>query len=70
MFREMPYGKEKVMHYRNPTGAAPIITERLKARTWFGFAEVETEVPEPLWRKIEDMPPFFHNRQDHDEAVP
>jgi len=48
MLREMPCGKEKVLHYRNPAGAATVLTNRVKEGTWFGFAEVEIEIPKPL----------------------
>ena len=43
--------------------------ERLKAGTWFGFAEVDIEIPKRLWRKFEEMPPFFYTKQVPDEAV-
>ena len=52
------------------TGAAPMLTERLKAGTWFGFAEVDIEIPELLWLKFEEMPPFFFTKQIPDETVP
>ena len=52
----MPCGKERVMHFRNPAGVGTMSTERLKAGTWFGFAEVDIEIPQPLWIKFEEMP--------------
>lgn len=58
MRREMPYGKERVMHYRNSAGAAPMLIERLKTRIYFESAEVDIEIPEPLWLEFKEMPPF------------
>ena len=55
----MPCGKEKVVRYKNPRDEAPKFISRLKAVTWFGFAEVDIE-----------MPPFFFTKQIPDEAVP
>ena len=44
MIREMPCGKEKVVHYEKPREAATKLISRLKAGSWFGFAEVDIEV--------------------------
>ena len=30
MLRDMPCGKEEISHFKNPAGAAPMLTERLK----------------------------------------
>ena len=38
--RDMPCGKEKVVHYQNPQETAPIFTDWLKAGTWLRFWEV------------------------------
>ena len=50
--------------------AAPVRTHRLKNGTWFGFAEVDIEIPEPLRPKFEEMCPFFYNKKVPVEAVP
>jgi len=42
----------------------------LKAGAWFGFVEVDIEIPQNLWMKVEEMPPFFFTKQIPDEAVP
>ena len=47
-----------------------MFTERLKAGTWFGFAEVDIEIPQLLWMKFEEMPPFFFKKQIPAEVVP
>jgi len=70
MLKDMPCGKEKVVHYDEPAKAAPSFTERLKTGSWFGFAEVDIETPKTLWVKFEEMPPFFFTKQIRDEAVP
>ena len=43
MMREMACGKEKVVRYKNPRDEAAKFISRLKAETWFGFAEVDIE---------------------------
>ena len=70
MLREMPCGKEEVMHYENPRRAAVELVNALKAGTWFGFAEVDIKIPQNLWMKFKEMPPFFFTKQIPDEAVP
>ena len=68
--QEMPCGKEKVLRYETPRDEAARFVGRLKAGTWFGFAEVDIEIPQKLWMEFEEMPPFFFTRQIHDEEVP
>lgn len=51
MLRDMPCGKEKVVHYDEPAQTAPSLTQHLKAGTWFGFAGVDIEIP----KKAEDV---------------
>ena len=70
MLREMPCGKEKVVHYPDEGAAARQLTQRLKDGTWFGFAEDDIEISEPLQSKFEEMSPFFHNKEVPVEAVP
>ena len=72
MLREMPCGKERVVHYSDEyqAEAAPVLTHRLKNGTWFGFAEVDIEIPEPLRPKFEEMCPFFYSKKVPVEAVP
>ena len=68
MLRDMPCGKGRVVHYNYQT-AAPILTQRLKEGKWFGFAEVDIEIPKTLWPKFE-ICPFFYNKEVPIEAVP
>jgi len=70
MLEEMPCGKEKVVHYTGgrTVGAAPHLTQRLRNGTWFGFAEVDIEIPESLRPKFE-MCPFFYTKKVPVEAV-
>jgi len=69
MQRDMPCGKGRVVHYNNEA-AAPILTQRLKEEKWFGFAEVDIEIPKHLYPKFEEMCPFFYNKEVPVEAVP
>ena len=69
MLRDMPCGNGRVVHYNNEA-AAPILTQRLKEEKWFGFAEVDIEIPEHLHPKFEEMCPFFYNKEVPVEAVP
>ena len=59
MAKEMPCGKEFVEHYEDPVLAAHTIIGRMYSTRWFGFAEVDIEVPRYLWEKFEEFPPIF-----------
>ena len=48
----------------------PRAEAKLQEGKWFGFAEVDLKVPEPLRPKFEEMCPFFINKQMPAEAVP
>ena len=61
----MPGGKGEVKNYTGQEGL-----ERVKDNKWFGFAEVDIEIPQKLWMKFEEMPPFFFTRQIPEQAVP
>ena len=67
MLREIPCGKEKLVHFR---GEVSDFLQSLKNGTWFGFAEVDIEIPEPLQPKFEEMWPFFYHKKVPVEAVP
>ena len=71
MFREMPCRKERVVHYddKYQAEAVRILTCRLKEGNWFGFAEVDIEIPARL-RPKEEMCPFFYNKTVPVQAVP
>ena len=69
MLRDMPCGKGRSVHY-NKEAAAPILSQRLKEEKWFGFAEVDIEIPKHLYPKFEEMCPFFYNKEVPVEAVP
>jgi len=72
MLREMPRGKEKVVHYSDDrqAEAAEVLIRRLKAGEWFGLAEVRIEIPKRLWPMFEEMCPFFYIKRVPGEAVP
>ena len=72
MLREMPCGKERVVHYEDEyqINSAPVLTHRLKEKRWFGFAEVDIEIPNHLHQKFEEMCSFFHNKMVPAKAVP
>jgi len=70
MLRDMPCGRENVVHYDHLEEAAGVFAPRMKAGAWFGFAEVDIEIPKCLWMKFEETPPFFHTKQVPVEAVP
>ena len=84
MLNFMPCGKEKVEHY-TAHAADPLteqleawqieqetadFTRRLKQKSWFGYAEVDIEIPEHLHQKFEEMCPFFHKKAVPAKAVP
>ena len=70
MLKEMPCGKENVVHYNDNIKANPILTNRLKQGKWFGFPEVDIEIPQHLRPKFEEMCPFFYNKNVPAEDVP
>ncbi|KAK3727765.1 hypothetical protein QZH41_016414 [Actinostola sp. cb2023] len=63
MALDMPCGKEEVFHYEFPAVEAKGFTESLLSGSWFGFAEVDIEVPPHLWGKFEEIedPPVRAN---------
>ena len=66
----MPCGKETVRTFTDPIKAAGVLDKKLKCGEWFGFAEVDIEVPKALWPKFEEMPPLFYNKEVPEEAIP
>ena len=50
MAKEMPCGKETVVHYEDPVQAAQDLIPRMYSKRWFGFAEVDIEVSRDLWQ--------------------
>ena len=70
MAKEMPCGKEIVVHYEDPAQAAKELIPRLYSKRWFGFAEVDVEVPRDLWEKFEEFPPIFVNQSVGSEGIP
>ena len=70
MSKKMPCGKERVIHFASPQQAVSDFTKRLVFGQWFGFAEVDIEVPRNLWHLFEEMPPLFYNKEVPEAAVP
>ena len=70
MAKEMPCGKEFVVHYKDPVRAVPMLIENLYTERWFGFAEVDIEVPQELWEEFEEFPPIFINQSVGEEGIP
>ena len=70
MLRDMPCGKERVVHHDDDLVMPMVLTQNLKQGSWFGYAEVDIEIPERLHPKFEEMCPFFHNKAVPATAVP
>ena len=70
MMKEMPCGPGYVKSYDNPEAYARVFPQFLWMEEWFGFAEVDIEVPEELWPEFEEFPSLFINRGVPDSAVP
>ena len=70
MMKEMPCGAGVVTTHPNPKAAASLLPQLLYTKEWFGFAEVDIEVPRELWPEFEEFPPLFINRGVPDSAVP
>ena len=67
MAKEMPCGKEFVEHYKDPAQAAKKLIGRICSKRWFGFAEVDIDVPQVLWERF---PPIFLNQSVGEEGIP
>ena len=67
---EMPCGKEFVEHYEDPAQAAKDLMRRMCSKRWFGFAEVDIEVPRNLWEEFEEFPPIIINQSVGAEGIP
>ena len=72
MLAPMACGKETVVHHeRRRNGSLMLLTAKMvKKGSWFGYAEVDIQIPEHLHQKFEEMCPFFHNEAVPEEAVP
>ena len=70
MMKEMPCGPGVVTTYDNTEAFARLLPQLIYSREWFGFAEVDIEVPRELWPEFEEFPPLFINRSVPDNAVP
>ena len=70
MMKEMPCGPGVVQTYNSPEAFARLLPQLLYSREWFGFAEVDIEVPRELWPEFEEFPPLFVNRSVPDNLVP
>ena len=77
MLAPMACGKERVVHNEDGELAALVLTKQLKANiktntqaAWFGYAEVDIQIPEHLHEKFEEMCPFFHKKEVPTKAVP
>ena len=68
--KEMPCGEGVVTTYTNPEAVVRVFPTQLSSGEWFGFAEVDIEVPEELWPELEEFPPLFINRSMPDNLVP
>ena len=70
MMKEMLCGPGYAKSYDNPEAYARVFPQFLWMEEWFGFTEVDIEVPEELWPEFEEFPPLFINRGVPDSAVP
>ena len=70
MAKEMPCGKAFVEHYENLVQAAQKLIGLLYSKRWFGFAEVDIEVPRDLWEVFEEFPPIFINQSVGEKGIP
>ena len=70
MMKEMSCGPGFVTTYNHPEAAARVFPQLLYTKEWFGFAEVDIEVPREAWPQFEEFPPLFINRSIPDNLVP
>lgn len=67
MRKPMPCGEGKVVPWWQE--GLETFETALNRGEWFGFAEVDIEVPPELWEKFEELPPLFYNKPIPDAAV-
>ena len=60
MAKEMPCGKETVVHYEDPAEAAKELIPRMYSKRWFGFAEVDIEIPREFVGRVRRVPTHLH----------
>lgn len=65
----MPCGKERVVHYDEPEQAVKDFARKVRTGMWFGFPEVDIEVPRELWEQFEEFPPLFINQAVPNDCV-
>ena len=70
MMKEMPCGPGVVTTYNNPEAAARVFPQLINSGDWFGYEEVDIEVPREAWPEFEEFPPLFINRSIPDNLVP
>ena len=60
------------LEYYNKLDVTPFLEalEKMYSIRWFGFAEVNIEVPRDLWEEIEEFPPIIINQSDGEEGIP
>lgn len=64
-------GEGRIVHFAEEAArAVPTFMQKVTDGSWFGFAEVDIEIPRRLGRKFEEMCPFVVNKQVPAEAVP
>ena len=68
MAAPMPCGEGTVRHWE--AGDVDVFMTALHEERWFGFAEVDIEVPEHLWPKFEEMAPLFYSKEVPESDVP
>lgn len=70
MLGTMPCGKEVIVHWLQTSGNIKSFFAVLQGDKWFGFAEIDIQVPREFWKKFEEMPPLFYNKPLPSRAVP
>ena len=61
--KEMPCGEGVVTTYTNPEAVVRVFPTQLSLGEWFGFAEVDIEVPEELWARARGVSAALHQPQ-------
>ena len=69
MSNYMPCGKDEVWNFKDHEKSAKILCDKLHNEEWFGFDEVDIEVPKNLNKKFEEMCPLFYNKDNPEEMV-
>ena len=68
--RKCPVVKRRSYNTKTQFRQAKELIHKMYSKRWFGFAEVDIEVPRDMWEEFEEFPPIFINQSVGEEGIP